>query len=798
MATLLFSGKDWLLPVAGLFLAAVMAGVWSYRKAPVRLPYIIGVASLKALGILALAACLLEPLWTGNRARPGENLFLLLVDNSQGMQIRDRDESKSRSEILTELLQDDQANWQKSLKETFDVRRYLFDSRVHAIKDLEPLTFQGRSSSLGSALHTLRDRFQGRPLAGVLLFSDGNATDIPEGDLDLSGLPPIYPVLVGKSQPSHDIALENVTVTQTTFEDAPVTIKATANVTGYPGTNIVARLFDPNGKKVMEETQKSNSEEDTVAFRFQIRPESGGISFYRLSVSSYGEFEQFENPEESVEATLANNTQMIVVDRGKGPFRILYVSGRPNWEFKFLNRALSEDDQIQLVSLIRIANREPKFDFRGRSGESSNPLFRGFDKDDEETERYDQPVLIRLNVRDDDELMGGFPKTAENLYGYHAIILDDLEAEFFQHDQMALLRKYVSERGGGFLMLGGQESFREGKFDRTPIGDMLPVYLDRVSETAPSGDLRLELTREGWLQPWIRLRTTEDEEQKRLDIMPSFQVFNPVRTIKPGASALASVTDTGGSHYPALVVQRFGRGRSAALVIGDFWRWGFKSSDTQKDLAKAWRQTIRWLIADVPSSLDLRAEQKGDGSQSVLLQLRVRDKKFEPLDNATVTVDVQTESAFLNAGSRELTSGTNAPPVVPVRIHSEPALTEAGLYEATYIARTTGAYKAVATVVDGSGVEVGRAEIGWTSDPAAEEFHSLKPNRGLLERIAKQSGGEMIESTKLNEFAQSMPNRSVPITEVWSFPLWHTSVVFLFALVCFIAEWGLRRMKGLA
>ena len=798
MATLLFSGKEWLLPVLGLFLAAVVAGIWSYRKAPVHLSYIIAAASLKALGILALAACLLEPLWTGNRARPGENLFLLLIDNSQGMQIKDRGEPKTRSEFLRELLQDDQANWQRSLKETFDIRRYLFDSRVHAIKDLSPLKFQGRSSSLGSALHTLRDRFQGRPLAGILLFSDGNATDIPDGDLDLAGLPPIYPVLVGKSQPSHDIALENVTVTQTSFEDAPVTIKAKANVTGYSGTNIVARLFDPNGKKVMEQTEKSGGDGDTVAFRFQIRPESSGISFYRLSISAYGEFEQFENPEESLEATLANNAQMIVVDRGKGPFRILYVSGRPNWEFKFLSRALSEDDQIQLVGLIRIANREPKFDFRGRPDESSNPLFRGFDKADEETERYDQPVLIRLNVRDDAELLGGFPKTAENLYGYDAIILDDLEAEFFAHEQMTLLRKFVSERGGGFLMLGGQESFREGKFDRTPIGDLLPVYMDRVPETDPIVDLRLDLTREGWLQPWIRLRTTENEEKTRLETMPSFQVFNPIRAIKPGASALASVTDVSGRQYPALIVQRFGRGRSAALVIGDLWRWGLKSADMQKDLAKAWRQTIRWLIADVPSELDLRAEQKADGSQSVLLKLRVRDKKFEPMDNATVTIDVQAKPAVIDAGSRELAGGTNDTSLVPVRIHGEPALTEAGLYEATYIARTTGAYKAVAAVTDGSGVEVGRAEVGWTSDPAAEEFHSLKPNSGLLERIAKQSGGEMIESDKLNEFAQSMPNRTVPITETWSFPLWHTSVVFLFALVCFIAEWGLRRFKGLA
>jgi hypothetical protein len=165
----------------------------------------------------------------------------------------------------------------------------------------------------------------------------------------------------------------------------------------------------------------------------------------------------------SREATLVNNRQMIVVDRGQEPFRVLYVSGRPNWDYKFLNRAIQEDPQVQMVSLIRIARREPKFEFKGRDGESSNPLFRGFGTKDEEDASYDQPVLIRLNTKDEFELRGGFPNDAEDLFKYDAVIVGDMEADFFTHDQMALLQRFVSERGGGFLMLGGAESFREGK-----------------------------------------------------------------------------------------------------------------------------------------------------------------------------------------------------------------------------------------------------------------------------------------------------------------------------------------------
>jgi hypothetical protein len=797
MATLLFSGHNWLWPAVAFFAFALLFLWWGYRQTSGSGGHRAAAFFLKALGFTALILCLLEPLWSGTRSRPGANLFAIVADNSQGMQIRDRGAPQTRGESLRTLLTDPQGDWHRQIREDFDVRRYVFDSRLQQTKDFGELTFDGRASSIGEALRTLADRYRGRPLAGVLLFTDGNATDIPSGVPNLSGLPPIYPVVIGTDQTSKDVALQNVTVSQTSFEDAPVTIQATVVASGYSGVSLVGQLFDNTGKKVEEQTQRVLKEDETLGFRFQFRPQKNGISFYRFRVSARDEIGQFANPQTSTEATLANNSRVLVVDRGKGPHRVLYVTGRPNWEYKFLNRALAEDEQTQLIGLIRIAKREPKFDFRGRTGESSNPLFRGFDKKTEETERYDQPVLVRLNIKDDSELRGGFPKTAEELYSYEAVIVDDLEAEFFTHDQMVLLQKFVSERGGGFMMLGGQESFHQGKFERTPIGDMLPVYLDRVADTRPLANLRMDLTREGWLQPWARLRLNEVEERSRLEVKPASEILNRVRDVKPGASVVATVRDSGENQYPALVVQRFGHGRTAALMIGDFWKGTLRTEEMQRDLAKGWRQMVRWLIADVPQRIEMQTEQQADANQSVLLQLRIRDKKFQPLDNATASVEVQTVIGNPDGGKpRELTGLSTNQNVV--RIHTEAALNEPGLYQATYIPRETGAYQAEAIVTDASGIEIGRVETGWTANPAAEEFRSLKPNRALLEKIAQQTGGEVVSTNNLAAFVRSLPKRAVPITETWTLPLWHTPVVFLFALACFIAEWGLRRRKGLA
>ena len=237
---------------------------------------------------------------------------------------------------------------------------------------------------------------------------------------------------------------------------------------------------------------------------------------------------------------------------------------------------------------------------------------------------------------------------------------------------------------------------------------------------------------------------------------------------------------------------------SGALLIGDLWRWGLRDEATRSDQDKAWRQMIRWLIADVPERISFVAEAKRDDpNQAMSLQVRVRDKEFKPLDNATVRITVTPVADAASA-----TTATNTPTALnntnSARLNAEPALTAAGLYETQYIPRTAGGYLAEAVVTDAEGVEVGRAQAGWSADPAAEEFRSLKPNRALLENIARQTGGEVIPMNNLAAFAGKLPNRNAPITESVTTPLWHQPLVFLLALACFAAEWGLRRWKGMA
>ena len=794
LATITVSMSRWVWVAGVLTLAALALMFWSYRRWSIYgtrgfgsgvLAHIGGIAfALKILGISILALCLIEPLWSGRRARVGANLFAVVADNSGGMSIHDLDTEQSRGEIMQSALQTGTRGWLAALAETFEVRRYMFDSRLRRTVDFSDLTFDGKATSLGTALRTLAERYEGRPLAGILVMTDGCATDIGDTLPDLSGVAPVYPIVVGQGRSQNDISLANVSVGQTSFEDAPVTIQADAEATGFAGRTAEVDLLDASGGIVERRQWDIREEEARQTFRFRLRPDESGVVFYSLRVSEKLVDVPPAEPEVPTEATLANNGRTIVVDRGKGPYRVLYVAGRPNWEFKFLKRAIDEDEQVQLVGLLRVARREPKYDFRGRAGETSNPLYRGFDAaDQEEAEQYDQPVLVRLNTRDEKELRDGFPKTAEDLFGYHAVILDDIEAEFFSHDQMDLIRRFVTERGGGFLMLGGKESFRRGGFDRTPIASILPTYLDPVVGGSAAPQVRLSLTREGWLQPWARLRDNEVEERQRLLEMPEMRVLNRLEAVKPGATAVAVVEEE--SHpFPALVVHQVGNGRAAALALGDVWRWGLYKAQMRADMDKFWRQTLRWLIADVPAQMSLEADLRLDeGNQPVALQVRVRDKAFEPMDNVSVAVEVREPE------------GRN------VQVTASPVLTESGLFEATYVPRASGGYRVHARVTDMEGAGLGDAQTGWAVDLEAREFQSIKPNRPLLETIARQTGGRVVDAGGLDRFVRDLPHRKVPISDVWVKPLWDLPgvlpVAFLLILTSFVVEWALRRWRGM-
>jgi hypothetical protein len=305
--------------------------------------------------------------------------------------------------------------------------------------------------------------------------------------------------------------------------------------------------------------------------------------------------------------------------------------------------------------------------------------------------------------------------------------------------------------------------------------------LNRPAEAQPGGEYHLKLTREGWLQPWVRTRKTEDEERRRLVAMPAFETLSQVGNIKPGAVVLSEVRDAADRTAPALVAHQFGKGHVAALLIGDLWRWGLRrESPALDDLDRAWRQTVRWLVGDVPERVELSVRAKPDAPAAIEVTVRPRDAEYRALDNAKVALRIT------RPGGDELV------------VDAEPDGREAGTYAATYVPKEPGPYRIVASATAPDGSAVGQREAGWAAQPAADEFAHLEPDRDYLRTIAARTGGELVDGNGLDAFVTSLASRDAPITEPWTAPLWHQPFYFLIAIGCLAGEWGLRRINGLA
>jgi Ca-activated chloride channel family protein len=95
----------------------------------------------------------------------------------------------------------------------------------------------------------------------------------------------------------------------------------------------------------------------------------------------------------------------------------------------------------------------------------------------------------------------GLPQTLDGLQSYELLILSNVPATSLTQHQMDMIRTYVQELGGGFLMLGGEQSFGLGGYYRSTLEEVLPVRSDFEKEKEkPSLGMVLVIDRSGSMQ----------------------------------------------------------------------------------------------------------------------------------------------------------------------------------------------------------------------------------------------------------------------------------------------------------
>ena len=735
----------WLAVLFALVLAGLV--ILFYRRMPVAIsPAMKSLfTTLKILPLLLLVFCLMEPVVVTSEVSPRRGFLLLLFDDSGSMGIQDGGRGLARVEAVKRRFRDD--GLLEELAARFRLRSYRFADRTERLSDIGELAASGTATDIAGALGQAAGEFRDLPVAAVVLVTDG-ADNAGTGTDKLANAAaylasrntPVHTVGVGRERIDRDVEILKVAasdrVTEGTITDLVVTLRSS----GYAGRSIDLNIRE-GGRVVQSVPVRLGRDGDIQRVQVFLSPESPGILEYSAEVAP-----------QDAETIAENNAQAFLLDNRSRTGRVLYVEGYPRREFKFIRRALEEDPRIDMVSIVRISPD-------GR--------------------------IYRQGIRDPErELAAGYPRSREELFAYDAVVFGDIEADWFTPDQLRITEAFVSDRGGGFLMIGGLNSFREGGYAGTPIEDVLPVRLtgDDWAMGIVDHAFLLEPAGEGINHPLLRFGSTPEEDRAIWNALPELIGYNRVGGAKPGASVLA--IDPGanvleGSNV-VLAVQRYGKGRSMAFTGFSTWRWQMHLPSEDQSHERFWRQMIRWIALYAPGRVSVATDRSNyGGNEPVIIESRLFDRAFETVDGAEVWAHV------------------TGPSGRPEAVRLERALGKGGLYRGEYRPELGGMHGVEVSVRSGEGALL-RDQTGFTVAPSATEFTNAGLRAEELERLAASTGGAYLPLSDAGRLTELIAPVEDTATSIRERDLRDTPFLFAAILLFLSAEWFLRRQKGLS
>lgn len=107
-------------------------------------------------------------------------------------------------------------------------------------------------------------------------------------------------------------------------------------------------------------------------------------------------------------------------------------------------------------------------------------------------------ALEEEGVESDVRPPAGMPESLSDLQNYECVVLSNVPATALTQQQMEIMRTYVQELGGGFIMLGGEQSFGLGGYYKSSLEEILPVRSDFEKEKeTPSLGMVLVIDKSG-------------------------------------------------------------------------------------------------------------------------------------------------------------------------------------------------------------------------------------------------------------------------------------------------------------
>jgi uncharacterized membrane protein len=732
----------WLTVVVALSSATAVFLAYRRPLAPISAARRTVLVALRVASFIAILLLLFRPVALVPPVGDREQVVPVLVDISKSMRVPDWD-GQTRIAQAEALLRYD----------LLPMLSRQYRTELLTVGDaLEPGSIDSLSpraghSDLGGALDGVRERFRGQRVAGVVLLSDGADTGsrVTSARARDSQMPwPVFAIGLGVASGLRDREVLGIAAGDQRLDQASVDLQVSATSSGFGREPFQLRLF-ADERLIESRRVVPSADGSPIEQHFTVFPDSRRPTVYTAEILSG-----------DAEPVVENNARSVLVSPAGRKRRLLVVEGAPGFEHSFVRRAWAADPGLEFDAVVR----------KGKNTAGTDTF------------------LIQAEGARAATLSSGFPARREDLYAYDAVVISNIESNFFTRAQLTMLADFVSERGGGLLVTGGR-SFAQRGLVGTPIEAVLPVELDdrrggfsRASLRGAASANGLAVTADGETHPIMRLGASGEETRRKWAALPALAATAPLGSPRPGAVVLAVATAAGGAAFPLVAVQRYGQGRSMVFGGEASWRWRMMMPSTERSHEFFWRQTARWLTEASPDPVAIAPPDMTQPGDLASIDVDARDATFTPVVDASVE------------GTVELPGGDRRP------LAFRRVSAHAGRFTSVFRPDRTGLYHVRAEAKRGT-ASFGSAERWVYVGGNDREFADPKLNEGFLRRAARDSGGRYVraaDAPALIEWLQEAARQNAAPVER---DLWHQPWAIAVLIALLSSEWVLRRMWGL-
>jgi uncharacterized membrane protein len=549
--------------------SALLAVMTALRGRPLRPSWLqVPVLVLRLAVIALLTFILLNP--SENVTTPVKaSRSAVLLDTSASMTLAGTTDDGTRWEEALKWTRELQGVLKSAGLPEPELRRFAADSTIipSAALQADSTAPNGQETKLAAALENLASARGATDIDHVIVISDGCAHDAQRLSAALTSLRDagiqLSTKVVGRDVPARNATLASVLPPRMVRAQSRVVVPVELEASGVAaGDSFNLILKDDEGAEVARQpvhfATPAPGSQLSVASRKLAFTSPTRTTRYTLELSGLGK-----------EATLDDNRFTFTLEIVTTKLRVLLAEGT------HAKRSLgSEGHFVNDIEMITAACTG--------TGEIECVTFTPV------SQYVDRPNLFGVKFANGEMLVDPsrpFPTTREELHSYDVIMISDVPVGNFSAEQMQWVVDWVVERGGGFLMAGGNTAFDTGNYDRTPWEKITPVDMLDYGDGHYGQALEVTIPPSVRTHPLWQIVSDPKENGAILDTHPIFNGMNRVRRAKPGATVLAVVKDE--PEQPVIAAQNYGRGRSIAYLPDPNGGWGEK--------------VIRWSADNAPT-----------------------------------------------------------------------------------------------------------------------------------------------------------------------------------------------------